>query len=122
MAIISDGITDITLEYADERIDPVIERSSTVTAGGNIRSITGGERINFVVKSRVTPAIYRSLLNLITNGALQYFYTPNDTTDWSDLYATTTFPLNVNINTIKREWDNRGIYYITMELESVSYA
>jgi len=121
MAIISDGTTSVDLGLCAELIDPILEKSSKRTAGGNTRSITSGERLVFSVKGRVTPTILRSAFDLLKNGASNYFYTPNDASEWEDLYDSSNFPLNCNITGLKREWDNRNYYYIMFNVESVSY-
>jgi len=121
MATVSDGTTNIDIGTSDERIDATIEKSTTRTAGGNYRSVTGGERLAFSVKCRLTPAVFRTLLDLLKNGASSYYFTPNDSSTISDLYPTTTFPLNCNITNLKRSWDNRSYYYVSFTVESSSY-
>jgi hypothetical protein len=121
MAIVSDGTTDITILDADENLKSTLERASKRTGGGNVRSITGGERIVSTIKGRVTPANYRLLIDLQKNGASNYFYTPNDSSEWSDLFPTDTWPLNCNIFNLESPWNNRSYYYIEFEMESVSY-
>ena len=121
MAKVSNGTTEIEFKYAIERIDPLLEKTSKRTGGGNIRSITSGERLNFSVQVRSTPAKYRLLLNMLKDGSSNYFYEPNDTSEWSDMYSSTLFPLNANFTNVKREWDRRDIYYIKFDVESVSY-
>nr|BDD44680.1 hypothetical protein 10 [Legionellales bacterium] len=121
MAIISDGTTEIDFGRADETVLPGLEKTTKVTAGGNIRSITAGERFKMRVIVRVTPAVYRSFIDLMNNGASNYYFTPTDTTQWDDLYPDITWPLNVDISGIDRDWDNRSYYYVSFNVESVSY-
>jgi len=121
MAIVSDGTTDVDLGLSFETIDPGLEKSSKRTGGGNIRSITSGERFKMDVRSRVTPTLYRTFLDLMQNGASNYFFTPSDTTQWEDLYPDISWPLNANIYNISREWDKRDIFYINFKVESTSY-
>lgn len=121
MATLSDGTTDIDLGKVNERINPMLDKSSKRTAGGNIRSITAGERLSFAVDIRATPAVYRSILDLMVNGSTNYYYTPNDTSEFVGLYPATTFPLNCNINNLKRTWDNRSQFYISFDVEAISY-
>lgn len=123
MATITDGTTTLDIGMADERLDPILEKSSKITAGGNIRSITSGERLRIAIDCRLTPAKYRTLLNIIKSGATNYYFTPNNsTTEYTDLYPNTTWPLNCNIDSIKRKWDNRSYYYVSFIVEAVSYA
>jgi len=123
MAIISDGTTDITIEFVDEDINPAIEETIKRTAGGNLRKITGGERLGLNLELRVTPSQYRSVLSLLTNNADNYFYTPEESTAsyWSSLYPDLEFPLNITYTNLKRTWDNRGYWYIKMDAEFTNY-
>jgi len=121
MSIVTDGTTSIDLGNTNETIDPILEKSSKRTGGGNVRSITSGERFGMLVEARLTPATYRSFLDLMNNGASSYFFTPTDTTQWTDLYPAATWPLNANIFNISRSWDNRSYYYVKFEVESTSY-
>lgn len=123
MAIISDGTTNISIDYVDERIRPEIEESTTRTAGGDTRRVPGGERLRIKSEWRLTPAQYRSILTLLTNNASNYFYTPEDSTAsyWTDLYPSLTFPMNAQFTEVGRTWDNRSYWYVEMEIESTSY-
>jgi hypothetical protein len=121
MAIVSDGSTDVDLGKCVESLNPVIEKSSKRTGGGDTRSVTGGERLQMDVQCRITPALYRTFIDLMNNGANEYFFTPTDTSEWSSLYPTTTWPLSVNLTNLQRDWDRRDIYYVSFKMESVSY-
>jgi hypothetical protein len=121
--IISDGTTDLTYEYSDESINPVIERSNKRTAGGNMRTVTGGERLTVSTTFRTTGTGYRNLINLLNNNADNYFFTPQDSDKqyWSDLYPDITFPINATFSNITRTWDNRSKWWVSMEVQSTSY-
>lgn len=121
--VLTDGTTTLTFSNSDENINPVLEKNTKRTAGGNTRSITGGERALFNVTVRLTPTQYRTLLNLLNNGADNYFFTPQDSTDtWmTSLYPDISFPLNVNITETARKWDNRSYWYVEMQAESTGY-
>jgi hypothetical protein len=121
MAIISDGVTDIDLGKCAEAIDPILEKSSKRTGGGETRSVTGGERVGFIVQCRITPVLYRSLIDLMNNKANAYFFTPTDATEWTSLYPSTTWPLSVDLTALKRDWDRRDIFYVSFRVESSSY-
>jgi hypothetical protein len=123
MCIIYDGTTTFTSLLSDESINPVIEKNTKRTAGGNTRSITGGERFKATVKIRETPGDYRSLLNVLNSGADNYYFTPQDSTaSWmTSLFPDISFPLNANIGAPKREWDNRSAWYIVFDVESSGY-
>jgi hypothetical protein len=121
MATVTDGTTSLDLGYVTEAIDPVLEKTTLRTAGGNLRSVTSGERLRFKAQARLSKADYRTFINLLKNGASNYFFTPTDDEEWTDLYPTTTWPLNANIYNIKRAWDNRTKFYVDFMVESVSY-
>ena len=122
MAIFSDGTTDLTIT-ADEQYKPQIEKTTKRTAGGNLRSITSGERFEVIAKIRVTPTEYRSLINLLKNNSNNYYFTPEDSSKaWmSSIYPDITWPLNVNFDNLSRDWDNRGYWYVSMDIEGTSY-
>ena len=121
MATITDGTTSLDLGKTTETIDPVLEKTTVRTAGGNLRSVTSGERLRFRCQARLSPANYRTFIDLLNNGASNYFFTPTDSTQWTNLYGSTTWPLIANIYNIKRAWDNRSYYYVDFFVESVSY-
>jgi hypothetical protein len=123
MAIISDGSTDITIEFVDEEINPNLEKSEKRTAGGNARSITGGERLILDLKLRLTPSQVRSITNLFKNNANNYYYTPEDSTAdyWSELYPSLSFPYNATFSKLVRDWDNRSKWYYKMVVTSTEY-
>ncbi len=121
MATISDGTTDLDLGSSIETIDPQLEKSSKRTGGGNIRAITGGERFKMSVQARLTAAQYRTFIDLMNNGANEYFFTPSDSTQWTDLYPATTWPLSIDLTGLRRQWDNRTSYYVDFTVESASY-
>ena len=85
MAIISDGTTTVDLGLSFEIPSPGLDRSTKTTAAGNTRSITSGERFKMKVTSRITATRLRTFLNLMLNGASNYFFTPPDITQWSAL-------------------------------------
>ncbi len=123
MAKISDATTEIDLPQSDERLEPVLEKATKRTAGAELRSITGGERFKMNVRSRTTPAVFRTVIDLLNNGATDYFYTPEDeTASWlTDLYPDLSFPLNANFSNLRREWDNRKAFYIAYDVEATAY-
>lgn len=118
MAIISNGTTDITLEFADEILLPSLEKVNKRASGGNLKQQVGGERIQLGVKARVTPSLFRSVLDLLKDGSINYFYTPED--DY-DLYTKVIKPIPVQIDNIGEEWDNRKVHYIKFDVRSISY-
>ena len=118
MAVFSDGTTDITIKFVDEQITPIIERATKTSAGGRLKSQSTGERLQLRLRIYGTGAQQRSLFNLLTNGANEYYYTTEDT---HTLYSNVTFPLNVIIDNIGWEFDNRSNYVLTATVTSVDY-
>ena len=117
-AIISDGTTDINIGLANEIPNRVIERNSKNSASGAIKQQVAGSRLIFSVNARVTGVVYNSLVNLLVNGSQFYFYTPTDT---HSMFPDVTFPLAVEISGLKRDWDNRNVYYISFKTKSIDY-
>ena len=119
MAIISDGTTNITLDFVDETYDPILDKSVRTSTAGRLKSQVAGERLQISAKARVTQAQYRSIMDLLNNGATAYFYTPGD--NLTTYYANVTFPLEVDISKITDSFDNKKIFYIKFDVRSVSY-
>ena len=109
MAIFTDGTTTLTVNFVDESVEPTNEQSTNRTAGGSDRTVIGGERMKIRIEARLTPAQYRSLINIYNSTSGNLYYTPNDTTEtfWTALYPDITFPLNSRFFNMKRNWDNR---------------
>jgi hypothetical protein len=122
MAVFSDGTTDLTYS-SDETYQLPVEKTTKRAGGGNLKSITSGERLSIGVRLRLTPAQYRSLLNLFSNNADNYYYTPEESEkSWmSDLWPNVTWPINVNYSSISNEWNNRGYWYVVLGIDSTSY-
>lgn len=117
--VLTDGTTTVTLVNSDETLDPIIDKSTKQSVGGDLKSITAGERARFEVRVRGTPAQVRELLDLLKNNADAYWFTPRET--FTDLYPDIDFPLKCNVTNFTRDWDNRSYYYISFVVESVSY-
>ena len=118
MAIISNGVTDIDLQFADEKMIPSIDKVNKKSSGGDLKQQVGGERFKLKVKARVTPIVFRSLIDMLKDGSEQYFYTPQDE---YVLYSSVTKPIPVQVDKLAEDWDNRNVYYITFTVESTSY-
>jgi len=118
---ITDGTTTLTFTDSEENFNDFdIEKTRKMTAGGDWKSIVAGERFDIKSRFRTTPENLRLLKDLLNNGSSNYWFTP--TVDWSsDLFPDITFPLRVDITKIKIEWHNGSYYYVTMDVESVSY-
>lgn len=118
MAIITDGTTTVTIPYVNEVPDPEIITASKMSASGSIKGQTSGERLKFKCDARVSSALFRSLLDLLTNASPYYYYTPEDT---HGFYSGVSFPLEVRIDKVSHKWDNRNTYYINFTVEGVDY-
>lgn len=92
--IISDGVTSLTfLGTTDDAL--VLEKDTASTSGGLLRSQTAGVRAAFSERDvRMTQDELRALMNLLNNGAVQYYYTP---TQIPSSFSPTDFPMAVNI-------------------------
>ena len=121
MGIFSDGSTDITIDFIDETPIPTLDKAVRRSAGGKLKSQTSGQRWAMNLRFRTTGAVSQSLLDLLDNGADEYYYTPNDTHTLYTANNKVTFPINVVFSKIKREWDNRSKYYMSILAEAVSY-
>ena len=122
MAIFSDGTTDVEIDYVREVDKSDIEKSTTRSSGGLTKSQMTGERFRLEVSAHLTAAEYRSLKNILkAAGTTEFYYTPEDTTEWATTYDDVSFPLNVTIDDVTLEWDNRNAYYLNCIIESVDY-
>ena len=97
--IITDGTTSLT--YTGTQFDDflAIEQSSTRTAGAKTRTIRAGKRFTATEKILITGAELQELVDLLTNGADEYYYTPTVTPDY---LSSTDFPMQVNIGPPKK--------------------
>ena len=118
MAIISDGITDIVIEFVDEIPQPKIDKVNKVSSGGRLKQQVGGQRFGMKCKARVTAAKFQNVINLLNNGSLNYYYT---TEVDHPLYSNVSQPVPVQVNKIGQNWDNRSFHYIEFSLEGISY-
>ena len=118
MAIISDGVTSITIENVDEQIDLNLISASKLSAGGQTKNQVAGEKFKLKCKAALTGTVLRSLFNLLQNNATAYYYTAEDT---HSLYSNVTFPISCKIDKFKSKFDNRSTYYIDFNVESNDY-
>ncbi len=119
--IISDGTTDLT--YTGTMTDDFlgVEQSSTRTSGGSTRTIRAGKRFIVVEEIRITGDELESLIDLLTNGAEDYFYTPTTTPDYM---SSTDFPMPVDISIPKKTGIDGGgtkRYYVSLKIIGADY-
>jgi len=117
--IISDGTTTLTFIDAGGNPDSEIISSERITASGRIKSQSSGERYSEMVNIRLTGAEYRQLLDLLKNGATEYYYTPSSI---PPEYSASDFPMTVRIDNIRKyqkAHDGAGIvYYVHLDIKS----
>lgn len=118
MAIISNGTTNITIDFADETIEPSIDKVNKVSAGGNLKQQVGGERFKMKVKARMTAEKYREITNLLNDRSTGYYYTTEVNHPY---YSDVVQPIPVLVSKFGQEWDNRNVHYISFDLEGISY-
>jgi hypothetical protein len=119
--IISDGTTNLT--YTGTQSDDFlpVEQSSTRTAGGSSRTIRVGKRFATIEQIRLTGSELLELINLLTNGASEYYYTPTVTPDY---LTSSDFPMAVSIGIPKKQRHVGGgdkKYYVELEITGKDY-
>ena len=119
--IISDGTTELT--YLGTQVDDslIIEQSSTTTGSGSSRTIRAGKRFFNVENIRITGAQYKTLTDLLMNGASEYYYTP---THDLGIVDTTDFPMPVKIgmpSKISQHYDGVKYYILQLTFSGVDY-
>lgn len=119
--IISDGTTNLT--FTGTRHDDFlnVEKSRNVSAGGRIKSQTSGRRFVVVENIRCTAAQVETLIELLTNGASYYYYTPTNTPGYME---SGDFPMQVNIDMPKKtgfDWNGAKYYHVELNIESTDY-
>ena len=119
MAIISDGITDVVLDFADETYDPLFDKSVRTSTSGRLKAQFGGERFQISVKARVTQTQFRAVINLLKSGSDSYFYTPGD--QLTSLYPDIEYPIQVDLDKLESFFDNKKIFYIKFAVRSTGY-
>ena len=116
--IISDGTTSITIDTADGNGDFEPIKSKKVTAGGQLRTRTTGNRYLVSEIFESTGAELNNIRNLINNNAPTYYYTP---TTIPPEFTSADFPMSVSIDyTGKSQKIYDGVikYYISLAIES----
>ena len=116
--IISDGTTSITIDTADGNGDFIPIKSKKITAGGEIRSRTTGNRYLVAEIFEVTGSELSDIITLINSNASTYYYTPTRTPpEWSS----SDFPMSVSIDYTgksQRVYNGSIKYYISLAIES----
>lgn len=117
---LTDGTTTFNVE-SDAHFYADIEKASAKSAGGYWRTQIAGERLKCTESLRLTGAQYRALLDLIKNGAANYYYTPDIT---PPEYDDADFPISVYFDLSKKKeeaYNGSIIYYVDLDIESSEY-
>ena len=118
--IISDGSTSYTFEGEQIDDERIVEKASTRTSTGRIRSQVNGKRYAAKVGIRCNATIYGQITDLLTNQANFYYFTPTTIPD--DLSAS-DFPMAVDIDGPSKKRQAGGgekKYYIEFEVQGVN--
>jgi hypothetical protein len=111
-----------TLTFNGTRFDDFMdmEQSSTRTAGGLTRTIRSGHRFKAIEGIRLTGTELKSLMDMLTDGSEEYYYTP---TNIPDYLTSSDFPMSVNIGRPTKTRHAGGgtkKYYIELPIEGTS--
>lgn len=116
--IITDGTTSYTFDTADGNGDYVPIKDVTTTAAGELRVRTAGHRYRVTEIFEVTGTELNNLIDLINNGASDYYYTPTTVPpEWDSSY----FPMSVNITYVGKAnsiYNGAIKYFISLDIES----
>lgn len=116
--IISDGTTSITIDTADGNGDFEPIKSKKVTAGGQLRTRTTGNRYLVSEIFEVTGSELSDIITLINTNATTYFYTPSTI---PPEFSASDFPMSVSIDYTGKSqkiYNGEIKYYATLAIES----
>ena len=117
--IITDGTTTFTKNTAEGNGDYVPIKSKKITAGGQIRTRTTGNRYYVSEMFEVTGSELSDIIGLINNNSISYDYTP---TVIPPEWTSGDFPMPVSIDYVgktERVYNGSIQYFITLEIESI---
>jgi len=119
---ITDGVTTFTINHCTVDDDLKIDESEDITSGGRITSQQSGMRYVVTLQDvRLTATEYKTLCELISNGANNYTYNPSII---PDLVASTAFPMKVRIRRPKKSeqrYNGGMIFLCEIECEGIEY-
>ena len=118
VAIISDDTTFLEFETVSESVDKITTQSKSTSSGGRRKMQVAGYRLQLDVKIRMTPEEYNTVKILLTNGSLEYFYTPIQALI-HPIYQGGVIPIKCIIEDVTKDFDNRKINYANFQIESV---
>lgn len=119
-ATITDGTTSVSFEDCDEAPDLALDKSVNVSASGSIKTQTSGKRPVLRVRVAASFEDLADLMELLTNGADDYYYTPKR--DFSALFPRLAPPWAVNVRDIRLATPLQDSAYLEFVAESVEYA
>ena len=118
MSVLSNGTTEITLSEASEKDRFNIEKTTVRSSGGKLKTQTNrGRRYEAIVEARVSAAVYESILDMLHDQSVSYFYTPRDTA--KAVNSGYTFPKEVEVTLQDAYFDNALVYHIRFEVRGV---
>lgn len=121
---ISDGTTSLVFDYSTTDDFIKSDESEDQTTGGKITSQQSGKRYVCTERNiRITGTQFRSLMNLIGNGASFYTYSPNVIPSFM---SSTDFPMQVRIRMPTKKgqaWGgvDKKVFYCDLEIEKIDY-
>ncbi len=97
-----------------------LEKSNSITSGGNITQIISGDRFLAPERIRMTGLEFKALRELVNDGSQGYFYTPTILPTYIDI---TKFPMLVSVGPWKRvkKYGAGNIYVITMDFIGIEF-
>ena len=118
VATISDGTTSLTFDTVSETVDKIRENSTSTTSGGRLRGQSSGYRLGIDVKARMTPTKYNELKVLLSNGSLEYQYTPQ-LQNIHPIYVGVEIPIRCQIREDVKDFDNLQQNHVNLRIRGV---
>lgn len=117
--IISAGTNSLTVVGTMFDDESEIEKSSSMSSGGELKEQILGERFIFTEQLRLTATEYRILIDIIKDTLHEKYYTPTITPGFM---TAADFPMVVNGNCKKTRHAGGGEkrYYVTVTFKSTS--
>jgi hypothetical protein len=116
--ILTDNVTTITYDLADEVAAPVWNSNVVVTIGGRVKQQADSQRLRISIGLRLTQAEITTLSNLLKSFNTLY-YTPSrplyDRATADKMEVVPVSELTIN----DRAWQGGMIYYVNLTLEEV---
>lgn len=121
---ISDGTTSFSVPFSTTDDFIKVDESQDRTTGGQITSQQSGKRYVAIERNiRLNGTDFKSLINLITNGASYYTYSP---VTIPSFMQSTDFPMQVRIKAPSKKMQSWGgsegkVFIVELEIERIDY-